>query len=93
MVCCRSAEVGHTAQDHHGSAHSTSADHGQDATAEVAIDANDRDDRSCEEPSGAASRKEEGNAVGIPKLRSEHAAEELDEKVDAGELLEELQHD
>lgn len=93
MVRCRSAEVGHAAQDHHANAHSTGTDHGQDATAEVAINANDRDDGCCEEPGGAATRKEECNPVGIPELRSEHAAEELDEQVDAGELLEELQHD
>jgi hypothetical protein len=93
VVRCRSAEVGHAAQYHHASAHSRSANHGQDATAEVAINADNRDDGCCEEPGAAATRKEECSPVGVSELLSEHAAKELDKKVDAGELLEELQHD
>jgi len=93
MVGCRSAEVGHATEDHHASAHSSCANHGQAATAEVAIDANDGDDRCDEEPRATSTRKEEGRSIGIPELLTKHATQELNEKVDAGELLEELQHD
>jgi len=92
MMGCLGAEVGHPAQDHHATAHASCTNHGKAATAEVAINANDRDHGCDEEPSRTAAREEESNPVLIPKLLSEHASEKLDEEVYAGELLEELQY-
>lgn len=77
----------------HTEAHSGGAKHGQSPATKVSVDSDDGEDGGDEEPGTAGRSEEQTDLDGVLELYREHTTEELDKKVDAGELLHQLKQD